>query len=359
MKRFVQLFLILIALMMLAGVVTAAPPAQGDDDDTGQVYIVQPGDGLIQLARKFFGDGTAFTRIVAATNALAATDSSFREISDPNVILVGEKLWIPGLAELPDEDETTAEEVEEQEEPMADEQTADEVGPLAGTSWMLTALNEASPLPNTAITLDFVDEITAGGSSGCNSYSTTYETEGIRISFGATAGTAKACLPLLMAQELSYLEALSAAAFYEVSDQMLRLFDADTTLLAEFEPASSELAGSAWDVISYNNGKEAVVSVLLDTALTAVFDADGQVSGSAGCNTYLGPYTTDGDAITIGPLAATRKLCADPEVMDQEEAYLTAMETAATYKITGDMMEMRTEDGALVATFSRMEEAEE
>jgi hypothetical protein len=35
------------------------------------------------------------------------------------------------------------------------------------------------------------------------------------------------------------------------------------------------------------------------------------------------------------------------------------METAATYKITGDVMEMRTEDGALVGTFSRMVVGEE
>jgi heat shock protein HslJ len=52
-------------------------------------------------------------------------------------------------------------------------------------------------------------------------------------------------------------------------------------------------------------------------------------------------------------------MCADPEVMDQEAAYLMALETAATYKITGDRMEMRTEDGALVGTFSRMAEMEE
>jgi heat shock protein HslJ len=223
---------------------------------------------------------------------------------------------------------------------------------------MLTQLNNQNPLPNTAITLEFVDETGAAGSSGCNNYSTTYEVDGIRISFGQTAGTLMACVPPVMAQEQSYLQALADAAFFEVSDEKLQLFDSNTTLLAEFEPASNELAGSSWDVISYNNGKEAVVTVKIGTSITAVFDEDGQVSGSAGCNNYFGSYTTDGNAIKIGPLASTRKMCADPEVMDQEAAYLTALETAATFKITGNRMEMRTEDGALVGTFSRMEGAE-
>jgi hypothetical protein len=39
--------------------------------------------------------------------------------------------------------------------------------------------------------------------------------------------------------------------------------------------------------------------------------------------------------------------------MEQEQQYLTALETAATYKIDGLNMEMRTADGALVVTFQR------
>jgi len=354
MKRIVQLILISLTLLFVVGVASAAPPAQ--EEDEGQVYIVKAGDGLIQLAREFFGDGSAFMRIVEATNGMAASDNTYREISDPNIILVGQKLWVPGLSELPTD---TGEETTMDDETAAESNAPAEGAPLAGTSWMLTFLNNTSPLPNTAITLEFLDETRAAGSSGCNNYSTSYETDGIRISFGPTAGTLKACVPQVMAQELSFQQALSDAAYYEVNDEMLRIFNSETTLLAEFKPASSELAGSAWDVISYNNGKEAVVSLKLGTSATAVFDEDGQVSGSASCNNYFGPFTTDGSSITIGPLASTRMLCPDPEVMDQETAYLAALEMATTYKITGDFMEMRDENGAMMATFSRMAEAGE
>ncbi|HXV97717.1 MAG TPA: carboxylesterase family protein, partial [Anaerolineae bacterium] len=50
--------------------------------------------------------------------------------------------------------------------------------------------------------------------------------------------------------------------------------------------------------------------------------------------------------------AATRKACPQPEgVMDQEMQYLAALETAATYQLRGDTLELRTADGALAVTF--------
>jgi putative lipoprotein len=42
---------------------------------------------------------------------------------------------------------------------------------------------------------------------------------------------------------------------------------------------------------------------------TIEFTADGQVSGSAACNTFSGTYTTDGSALTFGGLATTKIGC--------------------------------------------------
>ena len=66
------------------------------------------------------------------------------------------------------------------------------------------------------------------------------------------------------------------------------------------------------------------------------------------------PEYGDGDAIEIGPIASTERACLEPEgVMEQESLYLAALQTAATYSVRGETMEMRTEDGALVANFAR------
>jgi heat shock protein HslJ len=103
-------------------------------------------------------------------------------------------------------------------------------------------------------------------------------------------------------------------------------------------------------VISYNNGREAVVSVLLDTEITASFGDDGQVTGTAGCNNYFASYEADAEAgtITIGQAGSTMMACAEPEgIMEQEQEYLAALATAATYSIQANTLEMRTADNAL------------
>ena len=65
----------------------------------GQDYVVQPGDSLSALAGKFYGDPAAFPAIVEATNQKAATDSSYSVIENPNLIAVGQKLYIPSPEE--------------------------------------------------------------------------------------------------------------------------------------------------------------------------------------------------------------------------------------------------------------------
>ena len=64
-------------------------------------------------------------------------------------------------------------------------------------------------------------------------------------------------------------------------------------------------------------------------------------------------YTLDGQNITIQPAATTRKMCPGEGVMEQETLFLTALTTAATWSISGNELELRTADGALVAHFVR------
>jgi heat shock protein HslJ len=116
--------------------------------------------------------------------------------------------------------------------------------------------------------------------------------------------------------------------------------------------------GTTWQALFYNNGKEAAVSVILGTEITAIFGENGTLAGSAGCNNYNAAYEIEDSSISIGPAASTRKFCADPEgTMDQESQYLAALETAATYRLDGDTLELRTADGALVASYQAMQQA--
>ena len=116
---------------------------------------------------------------------------------------------------------------------------------------------------------------------------------------------------------------------------------------ADTQPLSS----TSWQVVSYNNGKQAISSVIVGSSITAYFGPDGTLYGSAGCNDYTTSYSTTGDAITIKPAAATRKMCVNPEgVMDQETAFLNALDQAARFNMRDDILELYYPDGNLAVS---------
>lgn len=91
-----SLLAIILTLTGLAGgLAQAAPPEQPPE---GNVYVVQADDWLSKLAGKFYGDIFAYPAIVEATNAKAAEDNSFAIIDNPDLIEIGQKLWIPTTA---------------------------------------------------------------------------------------------------------------------------------------------------------------------------------------------------------------------------------------------------------------------
>ncbi len=224
--------------------------------------------------------------------------------------------------------------------------------------WLVTAYNSGNQavvgvISGMRLTAVFAADGTVSGNGGCNSFSGAYTTDGNAITIGPLASTMMACAEDVMQQEAAYLAALQSAATYQVMGDTMQLRTADDALAVMFAvEAAPGLAGSKWDVISYNNGNQAVVSLILGTEITAQFGEDGTLSGFGGCNNYSAPYEADGENITIGLAAATMMFCETPEgVMEQEAQYLAALATAVTYRIDGPRMEMRDADGAMVANF--------
>ncbi len=131
-------------------------------------------------------------------------------------------------------------------------------------------------------------------------------------------------------------------------------------LIAACTPAApqaggdADLAGTSWEVTGYDDGSQAVTSVLAGTTLTANFGEDGTLTGNSGCNDYSGPYKVTGNQIGIGPLSSTKKACSDPVgVMDQESQYLAALENAQVFIVEGNTLELRLVDGTVAAKFTR------
>ncbi|HQY91879.1 META domain-containing protein [Caldilinea sp.] len=236
----------------------------------------------------------------------------------------------------------------------ADVETA-ETGSLAGPTWLLTGVADASgafkALPDgVEATATFADDRVSGG-AGCNNYNAAYTLDGDSLTILPGPMTMMACPALQMNVEQQFMAALSATATYQIANGELALLGADGQVMATFTVQESVgLTGVTWVATSYNNGRGAAVSILADTEITAIFDAAGEVGGSAGCNRYFSSYTVEDALIAIQPAASTRKLCPEP-IMEQEYAYLSALPTVATFAIQGDQLELRTADGALVAAY--------
>ena len=225
---------------------------------------------------------------------------------------------------------------------------------LTRMMWNLSTLTGKEFAASAGITADLTSDGKISGSSGCNQYAGVYRVNGNSILISSILSSSMmACSQAVMDQETAYLEALAQARIFTASPDQLTLKDAGGNELMLFNAQTQDLAGTYWEVTGYYNGEQAVTSVLADSTITAQFGKDGTLSGNSSCNDYSGPYKAIGNQIEIGPLVSTKKACADPAgVMDQEAQYLAALETAATYKIAGKALELRTADGALAVTYT-------
>ncbi len=89
---------------------------------------------------------------------------------------------------------------------------------------------------------------------------------------------------------------------------------------------SGSLQGSEWQPTLLNDTPlpEATDSFIQ-------FRSKGRLAGFSGCNRLMAEYFTDGQAILIGPVAATRMRC-DDLAMTMEADLSGALERARTYR---------------------------
>jgi heat shock protein HslJ len=225
---------------------------------------------------------------------------------------------------------------------------------LNNTAWVLSSL-PGHTLKSDALPTARFEGGRIVGTDGCNRYTAPYTATGTTLKVGAGgAATMMACPPEVMKQAEAFMGALTKADTFRMVDGQLQLLAGDGTVVATFAAQRQALAGTSWQVTGYNNGRQAVVSVLSGTNVTLAFSDDGRATGVAGCNNFNAAYKQDGEKLTIGPAAATRKMCASPAgVMEQEQQFLKALETVATARMEGDRLELRTAAGALAATLAR------
>ena len=100
-------------------------------------------------------------------------------------------------------------------------------------------------------------------------------------------------------------------------------------------------------VLESHGGPENLQTVLEGTEITAIFDsAEGQVTGSAGCNSYWADYEANGNKLPFTSLFWTEIGCVSPEgVMEQEQEFLSLLANVQSFQADDTTLTIICSDG--------------
>ena len=216
--------------------------------------------------------------------------------------------------------------------------------PLVNTTWRLASSDAIAVPEGPEITLSF-SSLGMSGSSGCNRYRATVEGQGKgnQLKFGAIATTRMACPPPQMEIETAYLQALSRVQGYRLTPQgdlELRLVEQGQTRNLRFTPVqttasglqqttspASSLDGTEWQLSQLGGAKP-----LTERPATLAFKGD-RLSGTGGCNRFMGGFTGEGFRLTVSQnMASTMMACPAP-LMKQEQQMIEALKTVTRYSL--------------------------
>lgn len=225
-------------------------------------------------------------------------------------------------------------------------------GRLVGTEWSVVKLQGADLVPGTSVTLQF-GEGTVAGFGGCNRYghgevdgkvtAGWYSQDGDRLSIGPVAANAMGCVPAgITEQETRYFQALTAVQRFAIPGDSLTLFGADDTVLLELDRVPVKLDRTGWQVTSINGATPAAGG-----RVPTLLFRDGRILASNGCNGISGTYSQQGARVSLSGMAETLRLCQDPAVQQQENAFDDALDLVTRAVVEGGRLHLLDTTGSV------------
>ncbi|SES63987.1 META domain-containing protein [Thalassotalea agarivorans] len=112
----------------------------------------------------------------------------------------------------------------------------------------------------------------------------------------------------------------------------------------------ASFSNTYWKVLTID--EQPVVIGAGDKELSVTFTQQNIVRGYAGCNNFQGGYEVNGNTLTLAPMAAQLRSCAEEDVSTQELLFFTQLAKATQFSIDGDGMSLMDADGQTLITFA-------
>lgn len=226
---------------------------------------------------------------------------------------------------------------------------------IEGVSWRLMEISklDAAILDQSPRAIARFSNGVLSGFSACNRFKGSYTVAGDRLAIGNQTHTVNKCADPARDVETVLKIAFDAPVRYAIVDGRLECkSEAGINMTFEAEPAHA-LEGVEWEVSEIDDGKGSMRPPVKGATLSLSFRGDGAVVGNSGCNLFRAPYTRDGERLTIGQAAATRRACPGVGVMEQEQAFLSALAATTTWTLREEALDLMTADGKRAVTAVR------
>ncbi len=105
------------------------------------------------------------------------------------------------------------------------------------------------------------------------------------------------------------------------------------------------IRGTSWTLIQING------QPVVENSLPTLSIEENAVGGNASCNSFGGDFSQDGEKVRIGPLFSTMMACLEPGYMEQETAYLQALEASTGFRMESGELTLVNEEGEALLVF--------
>jgi heat shock protein HslJ len=129
------------------------------------------------------------------------------------------------------------------------------------------------------------------------------------------------------------------------------LFGSVMLMILTCTSPKGDLTASVWSLVSVRvKGGDKILTPNIDHIPTLKISSNGTISGTTGCNRFIGNVAVTENTLKFGGIVATHMFCSDAMEMEIENALLNTFNSVDNYTIANGFLLLKT-NSEVYATF--------